>query len=251
LEERQKESGIEVVNIDVWAGSVELLLDGVTTNRPVLIRLPGQVPNPGILLENAGLEPVLELYQEFTGRTLLRWPQLPAAISFTLIAPVSSAAQAATVLEKVLSTNQIAAIPDGSKFLMVVPTSRAATITPRSAELHLPVRLSEKSPRLQRVTASDQTANQEPMPAGVINFPKTPIRHVAIVYAGLLRRKFDEKTVPADAVGTISLRFETPLWEAEACYALETLFSWQGLKLVPIGSDLSKLVRISDSDPGR
>jgi hypothetical protein len=49
----------------------------------------------------------------------------------------------------------------------------------------------------------------------------------------------------------ISLKTQTPLTREEVCYALETLFAWQGFKLVPEGDRLAKLVPISGPSSGK
>ena len=67
----------------------------------------------------------------FTNRSLLRWPHLPAS-SFNLRAPAKDAAGAAQVLEKALVAEGLAIIPDGEKFLMIVPKSEAGRVKPHA-----------------------------------------------------------------------------------------------------------------------
>ena len=86
------------------------------------------------MLDNADIEPVLALYSEFTQRTLLK-PLLGGIPWFTLQATAMNRAEAALVLEKALDAREIASIPDGTRFLMVVPKRQAATVKPRSLEL--------------------------------------------------------------------------------------------------------------------
>ena len=90
-----------------------------------------------ILLENADIELVLALYSEFTQRTVLRHSSLLSQ-SFSLRASAATRADAALVIENALGARDIATIPDGTKFMMVVAKSEAARVKPRSSELNPP-----------------------------------------------------------------------------------------------------------------
>jgi hypothetical protein len=237
LEAGQSDGVVEVLQIDSLTGVVKTRIADSSTNPTIVLKLSRQMPRPGIVLEDAGIKPVLALYQEFTGRTLLRWPDLPESSHLNLISAAADYGDAAAVLEKALATKQILAIPDGSKFIMVVPKSRAASVKPRSGQL--------------KPVASKEESESDLLPAGGLNFPEENIWRVAFIYAELLGRRLDTNGAPGGRLGWVSFKNQTALSRPEACYALETLFEWQGFKLLPVDEDLAKLAPIADSDSRR
>ena len=76
-------------------------------------------------LQEADLQPVLEMYQELTGRTVLKPASLPAAkISIKSQNPLTRK-EAIQALDSILSLNQITMIPQGEKFIKAVPQGQA------------------------------------------------------------------------------------------------------------------------------
>lgn len=234
LRETQREGDVEVLQIDPQGGTVKLLVG--RTNVVLTLSLRPQVTQVeaaagSLELVDAGLDPVLSLYAECKGRTLLRSPRLPAT-SFTLAALTTNQAQAALVLEKALAERGIATIPDGERFLMVVPASEATAVKPHSADLDTPPR---------------NGFRPELMPVGIIQFNEATLYQAADIYASLIGRKLDRNQPRLQATLHIIFRNQTPLTKEECLYALDTLFYWQGVKVVPVGNGSAMLVPISDA----
>jgi hypothetical protein len=237
LWEGQREEGIQVVRIAPDNGSVELASQG-GDKTTVQLTNTTNLPAPGVVLEEVGLNEVLYLFAMCTNRTLLRWPYLRAP-SFSLRAPAKDRVGAARILAQALAAKGLSVIPDGEKFLMIVPESAAATVKP-----HAPP--AKASPgggtQTQPTLAGSGTAEQEFIPPGMIDFRGADVAQVADVYSELLGRKLDRsERLPVS--GTISFRTQTRLTKEEAVYALETLLIWSGVKLVPAGEDKLKAVR--------
>jgi len=231
LSELQSQEGIEVRRITPETGAVELLFGG--TNVQLTVSPPGggnlvPISGGGLVLVKAGIDPVLDLYGLFKNRTLLRSPRLPAT-TFTLAALATNRVQAGLVLEKALAGKGIVTIPDGDKFLMVVPESEASTVKPRSSEIK---------------TSRGDESKPELIPVGNIRFTKVDLRQVAQVYAALIGRKLDLTQGFTRETGFIKFHNQTPLSKEESVYALDTLFSWQGVKVEPVGDDLARIVLI-------
>lgn len=180
-------------------------------------------PSPGFVLNNAPLSTVLRLYAEFTGRTVLRPASLPGA-PLSLVASTTKAADGAAAIEKALRSQGIATVADGDKFVMVIPEAQLSSVRPRSSQLKV-------------------ATPTELIPAGTINFTGANSEAVARIYAELTGRKFDAAT-SARLNGMVNLQTQTPLSKTECLYALDTLFEWQGIKMVPVGEDLIKAVPI-------
>jgi hypothetical protein len=234
LRESQRDGEIEVIRINPQTGSVELWPGW--TNTPVTVSLPRhgnrfESVAGSLELAEANVDAVLSLYAECKGRTLLRWPRLPAT-SFTLAASTTNQAQAVLVLEKALAAKRIATIPDGEKFLMVVPVSETAVVKPHSSEIKVP---------------TGKGVDSELMPARVIAFNEATLHQAAQFYASLIGRKLDRNQPPLQATLPIIFRNQTPLTKEECLYALDTLFCWQGYKIVPVGADLARLARVPDA----
>lgn len=184
-------------------------------------------PSPGFVLNNAPLSTVLRFYAEFTGRTVLRPASLPGA-RLSLVASTTKAAEVAAAIEKALRSQGIATVADGDKFVMVIPEAQLSSVRPRSSQLKV---------------AAKAAAPTELIPAGTINFTGANSEAVAQIYAALTGRKFDAAT-SARLNGVVNLQTQTPLSKTECLYALDTLFEWQGIKMVPVGEDLIKAVPI-------
>ena len=231
LREGQREGKIEVIRINPESGAVELRMGG--TNVQLTVPSPGEgrpaaITGGSLVLENAKLDPVLQLYAGFKGRTLLRSPRLPE-VALSLASVVTNADGAARVLETALAAKGIVTIPDGEKFLMVVPKSEAATVKPRSSEI---------KPLVAARTVP------EPFETGSIHFQNMSVLQAAGFYAGLSGRKLERTASPSVMQGSFNLRNQSTLTRDELGYALETLLSWQGLKVVPAEDGWAKVIVI-------
>jgi hypothetical protein len=237
LSEGQREEDVEVMKIAPDKGSVEVARQG-TNRTTVRLNDTTNLPVPGIVLEDVGLNEVLQLFAQFTNRSLLRWPDLPAT-SFSLRAAAKDRVGAARILEKALVAEDLSIIPDGEKFLMIVPKAKAATVKPHAPSAKA---ATDSGNKTQAAAPGSGGTEQEPLMPGLIDFRSADVAQVADVYAIMLGRKLDlSGRLPAG--GTISLTTQTPLTKEEGVYALETLLHWSGIKLVPVGEDKLKAVR--------
>ncbi len=137
LSEGQRDGEVEVARIDPASGTVNARTGG--TSGLAALRFEAQTNRIahaalGLLLDHAGMDPVLRIYSQLTGKTLLRSPRV-LADSFTLGCSATNRSEMVLVLEQALREKRIASIPDGDKFLMVVPEAEARTVQPRSSTL--------------------------------------------------------------------------------------------------------------------
>lgn len=248
LAEEQREANLEVREIHAENGTVTLNVQG--TESPVTLSLSdlpsrAERSSPGLALENSDLNIVLRLYQDFVGRTVLQSPFLPAT-TFTLKASVANQHEAALVLERAFAEKEIVTIADGSKFILVVPKSQAATATTHSSQI---VSSASNSPASINPTDSPKAlalpSNQasDLIPAGLIDFRGVEVRDVLKMYAELIGSNFDRRqALPPGNNKPVVLCSQTPLTKAELIYALDTLLSWQDIKVVPSSGGLVKAV---------
>jgi hypothetical protein len=146
----------------------------------------------------------------------LRSPHLPAT-NFSLSAAAKSQTPITMSLQRVLAEKGITVIPDGEKFLHVVPDAEYPTVKPHSSKI--------KSLAIE----NDRPA---PFPGGAfINLPNAELSRVVELYTDLTGRSLDQ-THRLQSIRGVSLTTQTPLRVEECAYALETLLSWQGLKVV-------------------
>lgn len=227
----QRDGDIAVREFNPDEATVKLVWSG--TNGDVSVSLTRQNSRAGALgfgieLENADTDPVLRLYQEFTQRTLLRSPRLVAS-PFNLRASATNRAQAALVLEEALTEKEITTIPDGDKFIMVVPNSQVASVRPHSAEIK---------------SSGTNAAGSEMLSPGTVDFRSADLRQVEQIYAEMIGRKLD-RTEPLPFGAPIYFKTQTPLTKEECIYALDTLLSWRNVKMLLVGDDTVKAVWIS------
>lgn len=184
-----------------------------------------------IELAAADLPFVLELYSRFSGRSVLRPPTLPA-IAVTLRATATNELAAAAMLERALAEKNIVTIPDGDKFVIVVTKAQAATVQPRSAQL--------------RKATAEIPPTETLIPQGAVRFEGATLPQVLLIYAELVGRKFDtQERLPA-ASGLVHFVARTALTKEELLCALDTLLAWRNLKVVHVGEEHIKAVRLQD-----
>jgi hypothetical protein len=232
LAEGQRDGLTEVDRINPREGSVDLRVQH--KSLPIRLAAEAKLEELGIGFADAELSTVLTLYQQFVTRTGLRSPHLQKC-SFTLHLSATNQAAAASALENALVAKGITTIPDGEKFVMIVPKSEVSTARPGAAAIKFP-----------GPTGSQFTVSPEDLPAGTIDFRDANLAQVAMIYAEMLGRKL-ERGQPLRPGATIALYTQTMLTKAEALYALETLFRWEGLKMEPVGADGVKLVPVPEN----
>ena len=218
LSEGESMWGLELVSISPTQRSVQVKIEGAA--GPMALNLPSRttskaVPSPGIELVNASVYSALELYGQFSGKTLLYSPRLPAA-GVSVQGPVASRKDAAKMLQTALSDIQISSVTDGDKFMLIVPSDQAGGVKP-----HAP-----------RTEPSPKTTAELVQP-GMIAFHGVPMEQAYFIYADLIGAKLDRGgTRPAPIQPFIFLYTQSVLSQEEAVYAFDTIFGWQGIKMV-------------------
>jgi hypothetical protein len=183
---------------------------------------------PTILFERANFDAVLDLYSTLLGRTLLRHPLLRET-DFTFSAQAGNRGEAVHAIENALADKGITCIPDGDIFAMLVPKEIAPRIKAENFKNNIPE--SESPHNIQ------------------YDFQNVPIMQAADVYTGLFgcTLKMDEP-FPAPGSAMLKLRTVTKLSKDEAAYALDTLFKWAGVRIVPAGQHLMKAVPVAGKE---
>jgi hypothetical protein len=240
LSERQREEDVEVEKIEAEKGSVKAVWGGAG-GATVRLNNTTNLPVPGIVLEDADLDAVLQLFASFTNRSLLRWPYLPAS-PFSLRAPANDQPGAAQVLAKALVAEGLSIIPDGEKFLMIVPKSKAGRVNPHAPRA---IASAGSATKVQAAAPASGGAEEEVIAPGMIDFRGADLWQVEDIYAYMVGRTFDAGGSPRLS-GAISFRTQTRLTKEEAMYAIETLLRWNGIKLVPEGKDKLKATRVQE-----
>jgi len=252
LQENESHEGIKLLRLMPKNGMVKLEVGG--TKPDVTLMLDGWAPShprrsglsgflerlsnalsaapQRIVLSKANTELVLFLLSQFSGRTLIRSPRLPAS-TFDPDIGAAGPNDIAQRLKKALRAKGISTIEDGHKFLLVVPTSEVSAIKPCSSGI--------------KSLAGDND-RQGLFPGGVfVNFPNTDLSQVVKFYEDLTGRVLDPAQHLPPSQGTVNFTTQTALSPEECAYALETLLNWHGLKVVPAGSDASKFDPLSGS----
>lgn len=97
-------------------------------------QLPGADRVGPLLLRDETLPQVLELLQRWTGKTVLRPQALPAATYNLTLPEGATRDEALQAVETLLSLNGVAVIPQGDRFLKVVPNNVARAEAPQLIE---------------------------------------------------------------------------------------------------------------------
>jgi hypothetical protein len=223
LQAGQRQYDFEVLEINpgkrsatVMAGGEKSVLTMATltaTNAP---------PNPELQMVDVPLSDFVKIYSDLSKRTALIYPYLPP-VKISVTARATTAAEAVEAMDKSLAEHKIKVIPDGKKFMMIVPENIASNTEPKSDKL--------------RETAPDDGS----VPAGAVDFRGAQIAQAVEVYSALVGKKIvsREWTPPGQV---IELRTATPLSKAEIIYALDVLFAWHNIRVVPAGADGLKVV---------
>ena len=207
---------VEVSTINPAEGRVEIMLS--PGMRSLVLEITNSPPL-GISFQNAGLVSVLELYGEVKGRSILH-PFLGYSRTLTLRAPAKTKLEAVEAIEAALKGEGLAVVPDGTKFVLVVPQAQVASAVPRSSF----------------IKASAEKAKQpEVLPEGMLDFRDCDTWQAVRVYADLVGRELKKTDQSLRiASGILSFRSQTRLTKEEARYALDTLFAWEGFEMVEV-----------------
>ena len=245
LGEGERQEEVEVLQINAEACSVKIRMNEATKELMLFgldqTNKPGPMPTNEagtIVLRGASLDQVLILYSLFINRTVLQ-PSLLVA-PFNLNVPATNRMEAAIALEKAMAEEQLSIVPDGNKFVLVVPTAQAKRATPGSSWINSPP---PSAPVKEDKDLGEDVSTVRPgiVPAGEVNFPWMDIHQVLEVYTQLIGCKLDRDASVIPSVN-ITLRTRTPFSKEEAIYAFDTLFRLNGITVIPAGKGMVKAV---------
>jgi hypothetical protein len=229
LREGERFEGIEISQINPQTLKVNARIEGSPTTLGFKTNYPSATGSDyGLVLENANLDPLLRIYSEISKRTMLRPAAIPALLISTSV-PGSKSGEVVKALERTWAEKGIVTIPDGDKFVIVVPKAMAGKVKAGSKDLK----------------SSDVKGSAVVAQPKEINFVAAPTDQVMAIYAEFAGRKLDpnHERLPASIV---SFQNVTPLTRDELLYGLDTVLALNGLKLVPIDGGLLRAEMISE-----
>jgi hypothetical protein len=219
----QTDSGVQVQSIDASKGTATINVAGEV--RTLVLDSPnGAEPNKPstIQLRGVKLQQVIYLYGQMKGRTVLQHPGLKDT-GFTLTANPKSKLEAAKALEGLFASHQIAVIPDGEKFVMLIPFALTNKVSPHS----------------NKIADADPT-----VPPMSVNFNNVPMSKVLGVYGQFLGRPVTNcENAPWAGIDFVQ---ENSLSKGQICYGLETLFAWNGIRVSANNDNTSSWERIPE-----
>ncbi len=182
---------------------------------------------PGSIdLEEADLFQVLDVYQELTARTVLRWPSLSSIKISLRNQSALTKREAIYAFELALALDNLSLVPHEEKFVFAVPTGAVA---------HL-----DSVPKLP---AEDKPADLSASPPGLIKFQDVEVASVLNVYAAWIGRAM---TTPATLPPCkITMRSQTPLTRREAVHALDALLAMNNIQVVIVDEKHAQAVHRS------
>ena len=137
-----------------------------------------------IKFNEADLGQVLEIYQQLTGRTVMRGPTLPQTKITIQTQTELTRKEAIQALDSILSLNGIAMIPQGEKFVKAVPQGEAGTAAPRFNEVKR-AELPESGSLVAQVVRLTNALPRDVAQA-LVPFAKLPNSVLGIDSAGIL-----------------------------------------------------------------
>jgi hypothetical protein len=186
------------------------------------------------------LDEALELYQQYSGKTVLRSPKLPPLAEFNKPIPSSDTNGMRIVLEYDLLNHGIQIIPHNDVFALAVEVGWTnspeaqylATVKPRPTDASSSASLIPNS--------ADQTPERKAIPPGTIDFRNADLNQVLDLYGMLVNRTILRSGQLNSS--TYALRTQTPLTKSGAIYAVETLFALNGIAAVEDGTNFIQVV---------
>jgi hypothetical protein len=189
------------------------------------------------------VDEALELYQQFSGKTVIRSPNLPSLSEFNKPIPSSDTNGMRIVLENELLNKGIELVPLSGLIVMAVesgwknsPAAKyIATIKPRPAQV---------SVYASELPASNgEKPAEEPIAPGTIDFRGASINQFLDLYAMLLNRNLLRSAQIASS--TFKLHTQTPFTKSAVIYLLEVALALNGIASVDDGTDFLQVVPIS------
>jgi hypothetical protein len=216
----QTQSGVEIQNIDVPKSTVTAKVDGEARTLAFDSPAAEKDKSSTMRLHGVKLQQVIFLYGQMKGRTVLQHPKLKDT-GFTLTANPRSKPEAAKALEDLFATHEIATIPDGEKFMMLVPFAFTNQVSPHARKI----------------------ADVEPtVPPMSVNFQNVPMSKVLQIYGEFVGHPVsNSENAPGAGIDFVQ---ENPLSKEQIRYGLETLFAWNGIQVSTNSNNTSSWERI-------
>ena len=193
--------------------------------------------SPTIAFDRASLQSAIELYQQFSLRAALIWPQMPSAtISFQ---SSGKSNDVAALIQKQFSDLGLVCINDGDSFVMIVPKEQKSLVKPHSPNPAVPVK---------KIISKDSSA----APEGVLALRNADVTQILEIYAQLLKTSFNREDYRRISTGE-PITFSTPvsLSKDEAIYALETMLEWRHVKVYRDSDGSCRVKSSLEEKPGR
>lgn len=227
LREDESEDGATVLKIDPSAEIVMAKDDqtNITFHLNVPTSANSQTAPYCLTFDRANARGVLDFYARSINRTLIVHPDLWWPV-FTKQITASDEPAAMREIENALADMGAATIPDGNRFMLLVPE-------------HIRSQVKPAAPAAPASTPPPQTP-------GMIDFIGVDITQAADVYAKLSGGRLDRQANFPVNNSKIYFKTMTPLSKADIIYAFKTLFAWENLRLEPTGNGLFKVVTISN-----
>lgn len=230
LSENQRDGDLSMVRINASEGSATVLFKG----REHVLRLSTGArstgPAPTLVFERASLEPVLAIYAELTGRTLLR-RSLPPATGVDLVSRAESNEGLAEAIRSELARKEIVIRPHLEKFSLVAADDPDFNqIGPELWETTLGML------RRRGEVNSGGTPDEAFAQQGQLNFLNTDPAQVLMIY-----QELGDRTVVRPSslpLPTVRFRNVNALTRTEAVYALNAVLALNRVSVTPVGDDL-------------
>lgn len=213
LAEGEKIEGVEVKEIDAQSGRVRVVQNGVETFYVVGTGEPAPA-RPTLHFQSSELAQVLEIYQELSGRAVLKPANLPGAKLSIRTQTELTRAEAVQALDSVLSANGIATRPRGEKFIFVVQTNQVGRL-----------------PFIPDPPADMPDA--EMLPAGLVKFQDADVSQVFEICQELRGRTLLKPSSLPHA--KITVRSQTEMTGDQAIWMLDAVLALADIAIVPHG----------------
>jgi hypothetical protein len=185
------------------------------------------------------IDEALELYQDYSWKTVIRSANLPALAEFNKPVPSSDTNGMRIVLENELRNKGIEFVPLGGVIVMAVESgwknspaaNYIATIKPRQPS----------SPSVS--VSTDEQPAEETIAPGTIDFRAADLDQFLELYGMLVNRNILRPTQLA--APTFKLRTQTPFTKSAVIYLLEVLLAMNGIASVQDGANFVQVVPLN------
>jgi hypothetical protein len=213
LGEGERVESVEVKEIDAKSGRVRVVQNGVETFYMVGTGEPAATRRT-LHFNDAHFAQVLDIYQELSGRTVLRPASLPANKISIRTQTELTRAEAVQALDDILSRNGLVAQPRADKFVFVVQTNQTG--------------------RLSFISDPPADApDAESFPPGLIKFQDADVSQVFEICQELRGRTLLKPSHLPHA--RISVRSQTQMSRDQAIWMLDAVLALADIAIVPHG----------------